>query len=215
MSAAGLERCKEVKRGELVYFSGGVGGAAGTARIMLEVYTLATEQRFISDAQAAVLACDEELAGDVWWSESEWEETRDWVRAELAEEGEVGLLAQLEELEGWAVDASTRAAAAISRGGGGGGGGGTAAAPAKTPKGGRKGKGRRRREKASSKETAAGAGTAGAVSVQAQIEALYRQFNPEKVGQVPDLMAKYAGMEDDLLASVREKYGVVIDKDEL
>ncbi len=36
------------------------------------------------------------------------------------------------------------------------------------------------------------------------------------LAKVPDLLAKYAGMEEELLSLVREKYGrVTIDKDEL
>ena len=52
----GLERCGEIEQGELVYFSGGVVGAAGSVRLMIEVYTIGDEARHISDAQAAVRA---------------------------------------------------------------------------------------------------------------------------------------------------------------
>lgn len=52
----GLERCKEIEPGERVYFSGGVVGAAGTARLMIEVYTFGDESRHISDAHAAARA---------------------------------------------------------------------------------------------------------------------------------------------------------------
>ena len=54
----GLKRCEEIEPGEQVYFSGGVVGAAGTARLMIEVYSFGDEARHISDAQAAVRA---------WW----------------------------------------------------------------------------------------------------------------------------------------------------
>ena len=46
-----------------------------------------------------------------------------------------------------------------------------------------------------------------AEEIEAQIVALYQQHNPAKLDAVPGLMAKYAGVEDELLATIREKYG--------
>lgn len=57
----------------------------------------------------------QELAGDTWWGESAWSETRAWLQLELEEEGDTLLLAQLRELEEWAAKASARAAAAASK----------------------------------------------------------------------------------------------------
>ncbi len=157
----------------------------------------------------AVCRSDEEIVGDMWWGESEWTATRAWLRHELEEEGDAVLLEQLRELEEWAVKANARALAAASRG-----------VPEEQ-------------------------GGSGVGSIRAEIEALYEKHNPSKLAtvsarvrsvcvgvdkekiatklrlmaaasKVPDLLAKYAGMEGELLASVREKYGrVAINKDEL
>ena len=52
-----------------------------------------------------------------------------------------------------------------------------------------------------------------------KIEELYAKHNPEKLDSVPQLMAKYKGMEQELLDSIKEKYRVVaaveIDMDDL
>ena len=56
-------------------------------------------------------------------------------------------------------------------------------------------------------------------SIREKIEELYAKHNPEKLDSVPQLMAKYKGMEQELLDSVKEKYRVVvaveIDMDDL
>ncbi len=178
----GLKRCEEIEPGELVYFSGGVVGAAGTVRLMIEVYSFGDEARHISDAHAAVrawwvviriratfhspytsahylkrsvhavCASDEEIAGDIWWGGSEWTATQAWLRQELEEEGDALLLEQLRELEDWAVKATARALAAESR---------------------------------SATEEQGGSGEG---SIRAEIEALYRTHNPDKLAQVSTRM---------------------------
>jgi hypothetical protein len=56
-------------------------------------------------------------------------------------------------------------------------------------------------------------------SIREKIEELYAKHNPEKLDSVPQLMAKYKGMEQELLDSIKEKYRVVaaveIDMDDL
>ena len=54
--------------------------------------------------------------------------------------------------------------------------------------------------------TAADVHLAEVAHIKAMIIALYTQHNPSKVGAVPGLMAKYAGIEEELLATIREKY---------
>ncbi len=44
--------------------------------------------------------------------------------------------------------------------------------------------------------------------IEAQIVALYQQHNPSKLSAIPGLMAKYAGAEEELLVTIREKYGL-------
>ena len=41
---------------------------------------------------------------------------------------------------------------------------------------------------------------------QAEIEAIYKEHNPEKIGDVPRLLLKYAGREDMLVRAIKEKY---------
>eukprot|EP01033_Poteriospumella_lacustris_P011858 gene11858-8453_t len=51
-----------------------------------------------------------------------------------------------------------------------------------------------------------GAGTGGAEGIQRRIEAIYRQHNPQKMAEIPQLMQKYAGKEQELLDRVQKKY---------
>jgi hypothetical protein len=44
-------------------------------------------------------------------------------------------------------------------------------------------------------------------AIARQITAIYEVHAPDKVGKVPGLLEKYAGVEEALLLSVREKYG--------
>lgn len=44
-------------------------------------------------------------------------------------------------------------------------------------------------------------------SVRERLEAFYREHNPEKLGSVPHILAKYAGREDDLFAKLERMYG--------
>lgn len=46
-------------------------------------------------------------------------------------------------------------------------------------------------------------------SVHERLEAFYREHNPEKLGSVPHILAKYAGREDDLFAKLEKIYGPV------
>lgn len=41
----------------------------------------------------------------------------------------------------------------------------------------------------------------------ARLEAFYREHNPERLDNVPDIIKKYAGREDDLFAKLERKYG--------
>ena len=45
-------------------------------------------------------------------------------------------------------------------------------------------------------------------AIAQQITAIYEMHAPNKLGKVPELLQKYAGAEDALLLSVKEKYGV-------
>jgi hypothetical protein len=47
-----------------------------------------------------------------------------------------------------------------------------------------------------------------ASSVSDQVEAFYRTHNPAKLKDVPYILQKYAGREDDLLAKLKYQYGV-------
>lgn len=40
-----------------------------------------------------------------------------------------------------------------------------------------------------------------------RLEAFYREHNPEKLGDVPGILAKYEGREDNLFAKLEQKYG--------
>ena len=44
--------------------------------------------------------------------------------------------------------------------------------------------------------------------IEAQIEALYKEHNPDKVDKIPGLLEKYKGSETKLLKTIQEKYGV-------
>ena len=46
------------------------------------------------------------------------------------------------------------------------------------------------------------------VSVGDTIKAIYAKYNPAKLGDVPWLLRKYAGVEEKLLASIKKKYGL-------
>lgn len=46
-----------------------------------------------------------------------------------------------------------------------------------------------------------------ASSVHERLEAFYREHNPDKLGSVPRILAKYAGREDDLFAKLERMYG--------
>jgi hypothetical protein len=50
------------------------------------------------------------------------------------------------------------------------------------------------------------AGTGGAEGIQRRIEEIYRQHNPQKMAEIPQLMQKYAGKEQELLDRVQKKY---------
>ena len=52
-----------------------------------------------------------------------------------------------------------------------------------------------------------------AVSQREEIRSIYRRFAPNKLGALARLFAKYEGAEQELLDSVREKYGVPADDD--
>ena len=41
---------------------------------------------------------------------------------------------------------------------------------------------------------------------RAQLVGLYQRYNPEKLARIDELLAKYAGSEDELLKSIRDKY---------
>ena len=41
---------------------------------------------------------------------------------------------------------------------------------------------------------------------QKEIEAIYKEHNPDKIGDVPRLLLKYAGREDMLVRAIKEKY---------
>ncbi len=47
-----------------------------------------------------------------------------------------------------------------------------------------------------------------AAKALAQIEAIYREHNPDKLGDIPELLAKYDGKEARLLRKIRKKYKV-------
>lgn len=47
---------------------------------------------------------------------------------------------------------------------------------------------------------------AGDASIAEQITALYAEHNPSKLDAVPGLLSKYAGHEEELLATIQEKY---------
>jgi hypothetical protein len=43
--------------------------------------------------------------------------------------------------------------------------------------------------------------------MEAFLEAFYKRHNPTKVGDVPELVKKFKGREDELLESLEAKYG--------
>jgi hypothetical protein len=53
-------------------------------------------------------------------------------------------------------------------------------------------------------------------AIRSEIERLYAKHNPGKLGSMPMLLKKYEGMEQELLDSIKQKYGVVeINMDDL
>lgn len=58
------------------------------------------------------------------------------------------------------------------------------------------------------------AGAATVAEIGEQILQLYRVHNPAKVDAVPALLTKYQGAEEQLLATIREKYGVPEEEEE-
>lgn len=55
-----------------------------------------------------------------------------------------------------------------------------------------------------------------ALAIRSEIEKLYWKHNPAKLDSVPQLLVKYEGLEQELLDSIRKKYGAVeIDIDDL
>jgi tetratricopeptide (TPR) repeat protein len=42
----------------------------------------------------------------------------------------------------------------------------------------------------------------------AEMTKIYRTHNPDKLGAIPDLLNKYIGREEELLATIREKYNI-------
>ena len=56
----------------------------------------------------------------------------------------------------------------------------------------------------------------GVAAIRSEIERLYAKHNPGKLGSMPMLFKKYEGMEQELLDSIKQKYGVVeINMDDL
>ena len=52
-----------------------------------------------------------------------------------------------------------------------------------------------------------------AEDVQREIEAIYTEHNPSKLGDVPQLLLKYSGREDMLLRAIKHKYKLDVEKE--
>ena len=50
--------------------------------------------------------------------------------------------------------------------------------------------------------------------IEKNVRAFYQKHNPGKLGEVPAIMAKWAGKEGELIKSLEQKYGVLQVADE-
>lgn len=48
--------------------------------------------------------------------------------------------------------------------------------------------------------------------IQIIIEKIYRDYNPDKISSVPNLLAKYKGMETEMLSKIAEKYNLYLER---
>ena len=187
---SGAERCAEFEplRSD-AYFSGTV-VASNPQRIFVDAKYVGALSRLAADARAAERDCDKRFVVGEWWASAEWHELRDWVRAEILSESRDPNAKQLDARDNLMLQQLDELDSWATR---------RVAAGIDSM----------------AEADAEGTGEGSIAAIRTELEKIYRVHSPAKAKQIPDLMAKYAGKEQELLASVREKYGSSPAKDEL